>query len=412
MNNNRKIISFVSISILRYIISICFIFIGLINILFLDSEHEAGVLFPLPYFVTTGVPPLIFGLFLLIHTIISTNFLKIENNGNEISITEKKIFTKVQTFKINEIKKIYLGNNKVKYKFVIFAIWMMYIYFTFISSFHQLNYSYQLILLSSSIVVFIINILILIYPRNKLVIENEEFRIWTKFSRGDFNKILEIMGIDQMEINRNASVYKCHNFYRFIIGLIFILISIFEIYFPFGTYIDFFSVILGIYLIISWYQNEFGNVKIHHNENLYVNYNFLGFTSNIFIKDVKKINFTKNFKYIHPFLIGFISYIGLVTVYTFIYQILIFKFSFYSLLYLAGISILIFLLIFDQTELIQYDNDRIEIPKIGAEKSHQSFWEIIIINNSVKSLYLRIAIILIIIFLPIFIQCIFFPILT
>ena len=49
-----------SIAIIRIIIGFAFLLIGALNIIFIDSAHQVGVLIPLPYFVTTGLPPAVY----------------------------------------------------------------------------------------------------------------------------------------------------------------------------------------------------------------------------------------------------------------------------------------------------------------------------------------------------------------
>jgi len=402
-------ISFFSIPIGRYIISLIFIVIGIINVLFLDSDHQAGVLIPLPYYVTTGIPPFLFGLAVLVHSIVSTNMVHIIHNETNIQISEKKIFTKTQSINNESINRIYLGNNETKYKFIVFGLWMSYIYFTFISGISQLDPIYGVVLIISSISIFIVNIIFLLCPRKKLVLENDEKRIWIKFN-GDLRKIIRIIGIKKNESKKTES-YNHKNYLSLIIGCIFIIIPIIMLIEPFGTYIGFFSFIFGIYLLISWLQRGYGNSQLNASSHFTeLNQEFLTFKRFYYIKNHGQPKIMQGFKNYHPITLCFITYLGISTIIALINQIWIYQYFLSSPIYVSIIIILSIMLLYKYSIKIKINNLTLEIPLSKLDNKKTGFWKMIIQNNQESNFYFRLIIILIIIFLPIFIYSIYFPI--
>lgn len=412
-----------SVSVSRILIGLAFLFIGALNIIFIDSTHQAGVLFPLPYFVTTGLPPALFGLGILLHTLVTSCKFTIMRVENDIHVEEKFIFRKNWTIMTKDLSSIKFGDTKNRYKYAILGLWMVYVIFTLKSGLHQLNALYGGIMISSGVVVFLLCLLLLFCKRKEFVVETTQGRIWANLSKLDIQKLREIFQLPDIQIKKSAT-FNIRDYTSLTIGGFFIITSLL-IYFllPFSTFVDLFLLIYGLKLILAHLQNSWGTLTYFQNESNLILYNKGPFQETLlFAKNIEELKHIKQFKPLHPFELAIIAFLAFQTIYATIRAAFIDDtiFFFQSLLLTTSILFALAIIIFRLLNYLPISRNTyfpllISLPAQTPDlkqKSNSSYLENLVKFSQIKAFYARIIFLFIVIFTPLLIFTFAYPFLV
>ncbi|MHA1649551.1 MAG: hypothetical protein ACTSYB_05100 [Candidatus Helarchaeota archaeon] len=409
-----------SISGLRISIGFLFLLVGLLNILFIDSNHQAGVLFPLPYFVTTGLPPALFGLGILLHTLLTSFKFTITRKNSIIHIETKFIFRKTREIPLEEIHSVKLGDTRNRYKYVLFGIWFIYVIFTLKSGMHQLNVTYGAIMIVSGVTVLLLNCLLIIYTRKEITLETEQGRIWANVTKLDLKKLQEIFQMPSIQ-TKNAIFYQIADYTLLGIGGLFIGLA-FLIYFilPFSTFVDIFLLIYGVKICLSTFQNAWGTLTfVKEKDDILIHTKGPLRETIYFAKNHLEFEITKRFKPIHPIELGIIGFLGFQTTYATIRAIILADIWFiFQALALTSIIIGSILVILFRLKNYLSASPNIQFPLSSTQKTPlfkvpqpSNFFEDIVKFSQVKMLYFRVSFIFFMIFVPLLAFTLAYPIL-
>ena len=412
-----------SISITRIVMGFIFLLIGAANVLLIDSDHQAGVLFPLPYWVTTGLPPALFGIGIFLHTLLTSFKFKIMQVKDEILWERKFILRKTQMIPINSIYSVKMGDTRNRFKYAIFGLWFLYVLFTLESGFHQLNDTYAAVLIFSGIAVFILSLLLLVCTRKEITLETDQGRIWAIITKINMVKLANVLQLPSFQAGESKK-YKINDYKMLTIGILFIGLA-FLIYFvlPFSTFIDIFLLIYGIKLVLSTLQNSWGTItEVKENSNLLIHTKGALRETVYFSKNDAELNPIRKFKVIHLFELAFIGFLFFQTIYStvrnlFLADILyILQGTLVTALILISLVAIIFRL---RTYLPTSGNKYIPHPipherplhkaKKWEPKGDSGFFEDIVKFSQVKAFYYRLIFFFTALFLPLIVFTLGYP---
>lgn len=414
-----------SISVSRICLGLFFFIVGAINILFIDSNHQAGVLFPLPYFVTTGIPPALFGLGILFHTLLTSFKFTLRRVNSHIQMEEKFLFRKVKTLPIGEIQSIKLGDTTTRYKYALLGLWLVYIIFILESGFHQLNGLYGAIMIGSGITVLLLIFALVLITRKEVTLETQSGKIWANVTKIDMKQLCQVLQIPLPSPKKSdSSQFK--DYKTLVIGLLFITLALF-IYFvtPFGTFIDFFLLIYGTKLILATLQTAWGSFTVLQNDShLLIRVQGVRYEKIYYFKDHSHQTPIRKFKAVHPLELAIIGLLSFLIIYATIRAAFLeaWVFFFQALLFTSCILFVIALYIFHlENYFIPSSTTTLRLPlsqETRALKGRAStprfsnYLETIVKSSQINALYWRVGFLFLLIFVPLLIFSAFYPFLV
>ena len=414
-----------SISVSRICLGLLFLLIGAINILFIDSNHEAGVLFPLPYFVTTGIPPALFGLGILFHTLLTSFKFTLRRVDSQIQLEEKFILRRVKTLPIAEIQAIKLGNTTTRYKYALLGLWLVYVLFTLESGVHQLNSLYRAIMIGSGITVLLLIFVLVLVTRKEVTLETRSGKVWANVTKIDMAQLCQILQIPLIPPEK-AHSSQIKDYETLVIGILFVGLAVL-IYFvaPFGTFIDFFLLIYGIKLILATLQTAWGSLTTIQNEShLLIRITGFRYEKVYYFKDSSHATPSRKLKAIHPLELVIIGVLSFLMIYATIRAAFLesWIFFFQALLFTACILFAVALYIFRlENYLIPSSTSALRLPlpqgtrdPTGKASMHRlsNYLETIVKSSQVNAFYWRVGLLFLLIFVPLLIFTASFPFLV
>jgi len=418
--------SIYSISILRIILGIGFFLVGVANIFLIDTSHEVGVLFSLPYYVTTGIPPALFGIGILLHTLFNSFKFTLSRVDGEIHLEEKFVFRRTKIVKMEEIQSIRLGDTRNRYKYAIFGLWLVYVIFTLKSGFHQLNDFYATVFITSGLIVLVLSTLFIFMTRKEIVLRTaigQTFATVTKINLPIVREILQI----PPETTEKSKTYRMNDYPILIIGLLFIGIA-FIVYFilPFSTFIDIFLLIYGLKLIFSVINHSTGTITVTTNESEYLIHKKGPLRETIFLsKSNAACEPITKFKSIHLFELGIIAFLCFQVMYATIRAVFLADLIFVmEAVFLAFIILLSIGFIMFRLENYLHSKGHtfysLPIPlelvrwheTAKKQQSKEEFWEKIIKYSQTKALYYRLVFFFVVLIFPLIIFTLGYPVLV
>jgi len=417
--------SIYSISLSRIVLGLLFLLVGALNIIFLDSNHEAGVLFPLPYFVWTGIPPAFFGLGILFHTLFTSFKFTISRVKREIQLEEKFIFRRLKTIPIGEIQAIKLGDTKTRYKYALLGLWLVYVLFTLESGFHQLNSLYAAVMVGSGITVLILSLLLIVLTRKEVTLETQGLRLWANITQVNLSKLTQILQIPNYKPEKSDQ-YRLNDYEMLTIGGLFIgLFFLIYFLFPFSTFVDIFLLIYGIKLVLATFQNSWGTLtKIKINSNVLIHMKGPLYERIYYFKNGSDLTSLRKFKAIHPFELAIIGFLFFQTIYATIrsFFLIDWLFSIQALILTSCILFALAIIIFRLGNYLPFPVPTV-LPLLHTEKAVitkkqevkgrvANYFEDIVKFSQINAFYYRILFLLLLIFSPILIFTCCYPLLV
>jgi len=414
-----------SISVSRICLGLLFLIIGAINILFIDSNHQAGVLFPLPYFVTTGVPPALFGLGVLVHTLFTSFKFTLSRENSHIQMEEKFVFRKQKTVPMEEIQAIKLGDTTTRYKYALLGLWLVYVIFTLESGFHQLNFLYSTIMIGSGISVLPLIFLLVLVTRKEITLETRTGKVWANVTKLDLMQLSQVLQIPLTPPKKSQS-YQFKDYETLVIGTLFIgLALLIYLVVPFGTFLDFFLLTYGTKLILATLQRAWGTfTTIQEEAHLLVRIQGFRYTKMYYFKEYPQPPSIRKLKAIHPFELAIIGVLFFLTIYATIRAAFLENWMFFlqALLFTSCILFAVTLYIFRlENYLTPTSNSSLRLPisqgtralKKGESRRRLSkYLETIVQSSQINGFYWRLGFLFLLIFIPLLIFTAFFPFLV
>lgn len=415
-----------SISISRIIIGAIFLLVGAANVVLIDSAHQAGVLFPLPYWITTGIPPALFGLGILLHTLINSFKFTLSYAEGDICMVEKFLFRHTKCVELEEVQSIRFGNTRNRFKYAIFGLWVVYIYFTLESGLHQLNELYGAVMIASGLIVLVLVTLFVFLTRKEIVLETKNERIFAIVTKLDMEIVRQILQLPPTT-SENSKSYKMNDYQMLGIGLLFILLG-FLIYFvlPFSTFVDIFLWIYGMKLIFSVIHHSTGTFTVVNGEsgNLIHQKGPLRETI-LFSKGNSELTAIKKFKPLHIVELPIIVFLCFQAIYATIRSVFLADaiFLLQSILITALIVFAFLVIILRLENYLPFpkkkyyplpsggDYPKQEQLKGSKHKFTANFFEEVVKYSQVNALYYRLAFVFGIILAPLLVFSLSYPIL-
>jgi hypothetical protein len=376
--------------------------------------------------VTTGIPPALFGIGVLLHTLFNSFKFTLSRVEGEIHLEEKFVFRYTTSVKMEEIQSIQLGNTRNRYKYAIFGLWLVYVIFTLMSGFHQLNDLYATVLIASGIIVLILSTLFIFMTRKEIVLETTNKHVFATVTKLDLPKVREILQIPP-ETSEHSKTYRMNDYPMLIIGLLFVGLAFLMYFFlPFSTYIDIFLLIYGLKLIFSVINHSTGVVTVTTNGSEYLIHKKGPLRETIFLSkantEYKPIT---KFKAIHLFELAIITFLCFQAMYATIRAVFLADFIFVVEAVLLTFIILFSLgvIIFRQENYLHSRGQAfypLPIPvdfiagRENTEKLHAKtgFWEGIVQYSQIRTLYYRLVFFFAILILPLIIFTVGYPVLV
>ena len=275
MSENNNKFEFTSFSRKRFLIMAILLIVVVINYLVFGVElgrHiPTGSIFSFEgpsYFFTSGLVPALVGIFLLLYCIFSYFKGTIIDDGNTISLSEKRYHKKYNTkLEKSKIERMYLTNNEVGIKYLWIFLFVPYII---------INYYYMMVNFLQPFIVGIVNItavpilisiilstvafvILYAFPQWYLRIYTDEgvFELWFEPRRKDIEQIAKKLGIITREREETIDIkpLKNLNTRNVIFATMFLAYGIFNVVMYmttlaiFQTFVCYFLVIMGVYLL-------------------------------------------------------------------------------------------------------------------------------------------------------------------
>ena len=414
-----------SISVSRICLGLLFLIIGVINVLFIDSNHQAGVLFPLPYFVTTGIPPALFGLGILVHTLLTSFKFTLRRVNSHIQMEEKFVFRRLKTVPIGEIQAIKLGNTTTRYKYALLGLWLVYVIFTLESGFHQLNHLYGITMIGSGFTVLLLIFVLVLVTRKEVTLETRNEKLWANITKIDMVQLCQVLQIPLIPREKSQSS-QIKDYETLVIGILFVSLAVL-IYFvaPFGTFIDFFLLIYGIKLILATLQTAWGSLTtIQKESHLLIHIRGFRYEKLYYFKDVSQLTPSRKLKAIHPLELAIIGVLFFLSIYATIRAAFLENWIFFlqALLITSCILFAVALYIFRlENYFIPSTTSALRLPlpqgikDLKREESvHRlsKYLETIVKSSQINAFYWRVGFLFLLIFVPLLIFTTSFPILV
>jgi hypothetical protein len=414
-----------SVSVSRICLGLLFLIIGAINIFFIESDHQAGVLFPLPYFVTTGIPPALFGLGILFHTLLTSFKFTLRRVNSHIQMEEKFVFRRVKTIPIGEIQSIKMGNTTTRYKYALLGLWLVYIIFTLESGFHQLNLLYTAIMIGSGLSVLVLIFMLVLITRKEITLETQNGKVWANVTKINVAQLCQVLQIPLIPPEKSQSS-QIKDYETLVIGILFIGLAFF-IYFiaPFETFIDFFLLIIGIKLLLATLQTAWGSFTMLQTEShLLIHVRGVRYEKFYYFKDHAHLTPSRKLKAIHPLELVIIGVLSFLTTYATIRAAFLeaWIFFFQALLFTSCILFAVALYIFRLENYLTPSSTttlRFPLPQgtrvlEGREAVHRlsKYLESIVKSSQINALYWRVGFFFLLILVPLLIFTTCYPILV
>ncbi len=414
-----------SISVSRICLGLLFLIIGAINILFIDSNHQAGVLFPLPYFVLTGIPPALFGVGILYHILFTSFKFTLSRVNSHIQVEEKFVFRRLKTLPIEEIQAIKLGDTTTRYKYALMGLWLVYVIFTLESGFHQLNLLYGIIMIGSGISVLVLIFLLVLATRKEVTIETQNRKVWANITKLDMIQLSQILQIPLNPPEKSQS-YQFKDYETLVIGTLFVgLALLIHFVMPFGTFIDLFLLIYGTKLILGTLQTAWGSfTTIQEEAHLLVRIKGFRYNKMYYFKDISHRTPIRKLKAIHPLELAIIGVLFFLTINATLRAAFLENWMFFlqALLFTSCILFAVTLYIFRlENYLTPTSTSSLRLPifqgtialKRGESKRRLSkYLETIVQSSQINGFYWRLGFLFLLIFIPLLIFTAFFPFLV